>query len=95
MPFQFKSPEVELRILDQMITDAPAAFPKLLGLGKWLDNITDGDVRAMRQRVMDEVDGVLESRLATQYSLTIMCAQKVRLIYQMAEQISNCIITCS
>ena len=60
-----------------MLKQAPSAFPKLLSLGKWLDNIKEEDVYAMRQRVQDRVEGALDSRLATQYAMTIVCAQKV------------------
>lgn len=77
MPFKFQAPVVELRILEEMIKKAPAAFPKILSLGKWLDKITDTDVAVMRQQVLDKVGGMLDSRLATQYALTIMCAEKV------------------
>ena len=77
IPFKFKPPDVEIRILDDLLQIAPAAFPKLLKVGKCLDDISDDEVRSMREQVLDKVDGVIDARLATQYVLTIMCAQKV------------------
>lgn len=44
-----------------------------------MDQINDMDVSLMRQKVLDAVGGILDSRLATQYALTVMCAEKVNL----------------
>jgi len=68
---------VELRILDEILMLVPSAFPKLLSMGKWLDSIQEETVYTMRKLVEEEVDRILDSRLSTQYALTLMCAQKV------------------
>ena len=77
VPFKFQPPQVELRVLDKTLKLAPSAFPKLLEVGKWLDGIGDDVVSEMRQKVQEQVDGGLVSRLATQYTLGIMVAQEV------------------
>lgn len=79
IPFKFQAPRVELRVLAEALKRAPSAFPELLSVGKWLDGISDDEVAELRQKVLEKVDGTLDSRLATQYSLSIMIAQKVRM----------------
>lgn len=79
IPFKFQPSQVELRVLHHLLQDAPAAFPKLLAVGKWLERVDEDTVFNMRDSVLRSTGGKLESRLATQYALTILCAQKVRI----------------
>ncbi len=82
IPFKFQASEVELRILDRLLARAPAAFPQLLSVVKWLEGVENDKVRSMRERVQESVGQQLDSRLATQYALSILCAQKVKLYLQ-------------
>ena len=79
IPFKFQASQVELRVLPHLLQDAPAAFPKLLAVGKWLEGVDEDTVCSMRDSVLRSAGGKLESRLATQYALTILCAQKVKI----------------
>ena len=79
IPFKFQASQVELRVLHHLLQDAPAAFPKLLAVGKWLEGVDEDTVCNMRDSVLRSAGGKLESRLATQYALTILCAQKVKI----------------
>lgn len=91
VPFKFQPPQVELRVLDKTLKLAPSAFPKLLEVGKWLDGIGDDVVSEMRQKVQEQVDAGLDSRLATQYTLGIMVAQKVSVyLWDHVRVISTC-----
>ena len=56
---------------------APAAFSKLLSIGKWLEEIDNDSVQSLSNDVTKNVGGHMDSRLATQYAPSIMCAQKV------------------
>ena len=66
-------------MLHHLVQDAPAAFPKLLAVGKWLEGVDEDTVFNMQDSVLRSTGRKLESRLATQYALTILCAQKVRI----------------
>lgn len=81
VPFKFQPPQVELCVLDKTLKLAPSAFPKLLAVGKWLDGVSDDMVSEMRQKVLKQVDETLDPRLATQYTLSIIVAQKVSVYY--------------
>ncbi len=77
VPFKFQASQVELRTFDQLIQRASSAFPKLLSIGNWLEGIDNDTVHGFSERIREVVDGHMDSRLATQYALTIMCVQKV------------------
>ena len=66
-------------MLPHLLQNAPAAFPKLLAVGKWLEGVDEDTVCNMRDSVLRSAGGKLESRLATQYALTILCALKVKI----------------
>ena len=87
IPFKFQPPQVELRVLDHLLARAPAAFPQLLSVGKWLEGVKNSEVRALCEDIRENVGRQLDSRLATQYALTILCAQKVKLDVQLGGRV--------
>jgi len=87
IPFKFQPSQVELRVLDHLLARAPAAFPQLLSVGKWLEGVKNSEVRALCEDIRESVGRQLDSRLATQNALTILCAQKVKLDVQLGGQL--------
>ncbi len=76
VPFIFDASEVQMGELDNVLRNAPAAFPNLLSIGNQLSRRTDE-----LQSIRDEITRCLpdiDSRLSTQYSLSVLCCKLVR-----------------
>ncbi len=89
MPFPYEPPQVELGVLKTILEDAPAAFPALLSVGSTFESLQDADITDLRKEIIEGVGGTLDSRLATQYCISLMCAMKVILYFT----IKNAVIT--
>ncbi len=80
----FEAPKVELGVLKAILADAPAAFPDLLSVGSALESLQDSDIAPIRQDVVLAVGEGVDSRLATQYSISMMCALQVNFLHSMS-----------
>ena len=76
-PFVFEPPQVELHVLSRVIEDAPAAFPSLLAVGKKLEDMSADCLRELQRKVAEIVEEKIDSRLCTQYCITLFCAEQV------------------
>ena len=82
VPFPFQAPSVELGSLTKLLEDAPAAFPTLLQIGH---TVIKGDhdriysIRGVVENMSRHGASLLDSRLMTQYAISIAMAQKVLL----------------
>lgn len=79
VPFPFQAPEVELGALHNVLEAAPAAFPVLLRLGHQLINNDREQIYSVRRQIEDVIrkkSGQADSRLMTQYAISIAMAQK-------------------
>ena len=63
IPFKFQPSQVELRVLHHLLHDAPAAFLRLLAVGKELMRT----VNNVRDSVLRSAGGKLESTAFTRY----------------------------
>ena len=80
VPFPFQAPSVELGTLTKLLEDALAAFPTLLQVGH---KVIKGDhdriysIRGAVENMSRHGASLLDSRLMTQYAISIAMAQKV------------------
>ena len=79
IPFPFQAPSVELGSLNNLLEDAPAAFPTLLQIGHKLINGTIYSIRGAIESMLRHGASLIDSRLMTQYAISIAMAQKVLL----------------
>ena len=77
IPFAFDPPPVTPDILDILIGDAPAALPQALQVGKELVMVDSSTLKELSTSVGDVLGSGVDGRLAMQYSLAILGAQKV------------------
>ncbi len=64
--------------LDNILRNAPAAFPQALAVGKTLVEMEEGRFYAMRDKVEVAIPGI-EQRISMQYALTLVATQQVRI----------------
>ena len=82
IPFPFQAPSVELGSLNNLLEDAPAAFPTLLQIGHKVIHV-NGDhdniysIRGAIESMLRHGASLIDSRLMTQYAISIAMAQKV------------------
>lgn len=79
IPFEHDAPSVELGVLTQVIENAPACFPHLLTIGHKIEMLEVEKLKELQERVTTTVAGNIDSRLATQYAISIFCALEVSL----------------
>ena len=82
IPFPFQAPSVELGSLNNLLEDAPAAFPTLLQIGYKLINGDHDNIYSIRGAIESRLRhgaSLIDSRLMTQYAISIAMAQKVLL----------------
>lgn len=68
---------MKLDSLASLLSEAHWALPQAISIGKWLKELPQQSVDDMVKRVHTAVEGEVDGRLATQYALYILCAQKV------------------
>lgn len=78
VPFVYDTPDIQLGVLHQILGDAPAAFPALLAIGKKMENLQESQLKAVRCRITDLIGLNIDSRLATQYAVSILTVAEVR-----------------
>ena len=76
VPFLFNASAVEVGQLDEVLSGAPAAFPCLLKVGSNLVKKCSSDLYDIREIICACVPDI-DSRLATQYSLSMLSCQLV------------------
>ena len=64
-------------MLSEVLQDAPAAFPLLLSVGRKLEQLEVSQLKELQERVAMIVVDKVDSRLATQYAISVLCAQEV------------------
>ena len=79
VPFLFVPPTVKVGRLERILAYAPGAFPDLLKIGKKLVNecSLNSKLYLVREKVESYFPNGLDSRLATQYALSILCCEMV------------------
>ena len=80
VPFLFEPPAVEVGRLEKILSLAPAAFPDLLKIGKKVVSecsALNSKLYSVRDKVESFFPNGLDSRLATQYALSILCCEMV------------------
>ena len=82
----FQASQVELQTSNKLLHRAPAVFPELLFIGKCFEDISNDSVQKMSKQVIESVgaESKIDSRLATQYALTILCVQMLDCLYNYA-----------
>ena len=77
VPFAYDPPSITPDVLDNLLRDAPAALPHALLVGKDLVTTESSTLRNLSTAVGDVLGSSVDGRLAMQYSLAILGAQKV------------------
>ena len=76
-PFVHEPARVELGVLSHIIENAPVAFPFLLAVGRKLELMSPECLGELQERVANMVEERIDSRLCTQYCVTLFCAEEV------------------
>ena len=82
IPFPFQAPSVELGSLNNLLEDAPAAFPILLQIGHKVINGDHDNIYSIQgaiESMLRHGASLIDFRLMTQYAISIAVAQKVLL----------------
>ena len=82
IPFPFQAPSVELGSLNNLLEDTPASFPTLLQIGHKVINVDHDNIYSIRgaiESMLRHGASLIDSRLMTQYAISIAMAQKVLL----------------
>ena len=77
VPFVHEAPSVELGALAQIIEEAPATFPILLSVGKKLESMEMSTLQEMQGKVGSVIEDKIDSRLLSQYCISLFCAEQV------------------
>lgn len=84
---------MELGVLSHIIEDAPAAFPLLLAVGRKLELMSTVNLGELQERVANVVEAKIDSRLCTQYCITLFCAEEVRVLQTLCLQyLKQCLL---
>ncbi len=76
VPFMFDASELQIGQLESILTGAPAAFPYLLSIGNQVVQRCT-ELYQIREKIISCIPNI-DSRLATQYSLSVLCCNLVR-----------------
>lgn len=68
---------MELGALARILEEAPAAFPMLLSVGKKLEAMEISSLQAIQEKIGAVIEDKIDSRLLSQYSISLFCAQEV------------------
>lgn len=77
VPFVYDAPRIKVDKLDSILSNAHWALPEAIAIGHWLSALEEDDIHAMVDKVQDVFGGRLDGRLAMQYALYTLCAQRV------------------
>lgn len=77
IPFVYEAPLIRVDTLDSMLSDAHKVLPEVIQVGNWLKRLPDTKLYAMIDKMKEAVGGHMDERLALQYALYTLCAQKV------------------
>ena len=76
VPFTFTVAKVNPDVMATILEQASAAFPDALRVGKYLEDLGSEDLKMACERVCQIIPNI-EQRIAMQYALSILAAQKV------------------
>ena len=78
MPFAYKAPPVTADILEDILTNAPAAIQDVIRIGRDVVDVDSSTLNLMAEKIKGAVgDANIDSRLAMQYAFSVLCAQEV------------------
>ena len=67
---------MELGTLALVLEEAPATFPVLLSVGKKVEFMEMSMLQDMQRKVGDMIEEKIDSRLLTQYCISLFCSQE-------------------
>ena len=65
--------------LAHILEEGPAAFPALLSVGKKLELMEMSVLQNVQEKIGAAIEDKIDSRLLSQYSISLFCAQEVSL----------------
>lgn len=77
VPFAFDPPPATPDVLDDLISNAPAALPQLVQIGRFI-KLTDAKLlQPTVEKIQSRLGGRIDGRLAMQYAVSLTCVEKV------------------
>ena len=78
VPFAYKAPPVTADILEDILTNAPAAIQDAIRIGRDVVDVDLSTLNLMAKKIKGAVgDANIDSRLAMQYAFSVLCPQEV------------------
>ena len=71
---------MELGALAQILEEAPATFPVLLSVGKKVESMEMSMLQDMQGKVGSVIEDKIDSRLLSQYCISLFCAKEVSIL---------------
>ena len=79
MPFVHEAASVKLSALAHILEEAPAVFPGLLSVGKKMELMEMPVLQNVQEKIGAAIEDKIDSRLLSQYSISLFYAQEVSL----------------